>query len=107
MTDAKTGWTPGPWRAEDAHDGYEIVSSSREMSATVAVLAARRSITGAADAHLIAAAPELADRSATLVDRDCVINGNKIIIEFADHGEAFTALFEMRQALAKARGEQS
>jgi hypothetical protein len=53
--------TPGPWRAVDTGDGYTIESSSREMSATVAEITARRSVTGAADARLIAAAPDLLD----------------------------------------------
>lgn len=60
--------TPGPWRAEDAHDGYEIVSSSKGMSATVAVLAARRSVTGMHDARLIAAAPALLSALKTVCD---------------------------------------
>lgn len=51
--------TPGPWRYEEHYDGYEILSSSKEMSATVATLGMRLSETGRADARLIAAAPEL------------------------------------------------
>lgn len=51
--------TPGPWQAAEAGGGYNIESRSPEMSATVAVICARRSVTGEADAHLIAAAPDL------------------------------------------------
>jgi hypothetical protein len=51
--------TPGPWRAEADTMGYEILSSSPEMSATVAFITARPSVTGKADADLIAAAPDL------------------------------------------------
>ena len=51
--------TPGPWAAEDDHDGYRIEGRGNP-SGTVAVLTARRSVTGKADALLIAAAPETA-----------------------------------------------
>jgi hypothetical protein len=52
--------TPGPWRVEESCDGYEIwTSGSSDTSATVADIIARPSVTGAADARLIAAAPEL------------------------------------------------
>lgn len=54
-----TTHTPGPWRVEADAMGYEILSSSREMSATVACITARPSETGKADASLIAAAPDL------------------------------------------------
>lgn len=62
QTKEKIAHTPAPWRAEVASDGYDILSSSPEMSATVAITAARpHSLTGQADARLIAAAPELLD----------------------------------------------
>ena len=58
-----------------------------------------------ASARLIAAAPEVTESAIHLVDRDCVINGNKIIIEFDDHGDAFNALLNLRAALSKAKAE--
>ena len=48
--------TPGPWGIERGQE-YEIVSRSSSISATVAVVTARPSKTGEADARLIAAAP--------------------------------------------------
>jgi hypothetical protein len=56
-----TKHTPGPWRwANDGGDGYAIHSSSKKMSATVALVTARvGSETAIADSRVLAAAPEM------------------------------------------------
>lgn len=50
--------TPGPWGVEHASDGYLIVGYGNP-SGGIAELCLRRSATGDATAHLIAAAPAL------------------------------------------------
>lgn len=98
--------TPGPWRAEDAHDGYEIVSSSPQMSGTVAVLSARRSVTGAADARLIAAAPETTDALRKLVNEvaGLAVFGPEIkaLIGVTNWNVLEQRVQEARQAITKA-----
>ena len=69
--------TPGPWRVEAHFLGYDIVSSSPQMSATVATTAARPSITGEADARLIAAAPDLLDALKGMVGLIQLIQGRE------------------------------
>lgn len=90
-------WTPGPWPIQwgdpiNVNDiAYVPISSDGKHTA---------------HARLIAESSRLANLASSLVDRDCVINGNKIVIEFNDHREAFNALFYLRMSIAKARGER-
>lgn len=84
-----TKHTPAPWRAVDDSDGYRIEGNGNP-SGTVAVILARRSVTGKADASLIAAAPDLL---AALV----------AVVRIADRKtDEFDAA---RAAIAKATGE--
>ena len=66
-TQTITQHTPGPWGAETG--GEEIYVQGRgNPSGTVAIVAARRSVTALADAHLIAAAPDLLAALTQLLD---------------------------------------
>lgn len=107
---AETKWTPGKWfvsgvRGKIDREEYHAINVEGGGPQIGIIWYNPKSHEGFADAHLIAAAPELADSSSSLVDRDCAVYGGKIVIEFGNHGEAQKALRDLRAALAKARGE--
>lgn len=82
------GFTPGPWVRRDTETHAEIDAETRETLAMVAT---------AEDARLIAAAPDLYEALAALVER-----GWRAEDIGPDDPEPFDA---GRAALAKARGE--
>jgi hypothetical protein len=108
--------TPGPWRVEECGSHYQVECSAPEMSATVAVIMARNpSLTGRADARLIAAAPELLEalvwatnmaealiNLATEAIEARKVSGDPDDEEMMDYHEA--QLAKARAAIAKARG---
>lgn len=105
-------WTPGPWRiAEDENnlavapwrEAIGIESLSDQAAGCVPSLVAWTTRGGrpAADAYLIAAAPEL---YAALVDARDYVDRQVKIYHAGGHAEV---LMRIDAALAKARGEQS
>ena len=103
----ETKFTPGPWRASlDDFGDYAIQPAGQELAVAAVVNGDARGLLGeasehAANAHLIAAAPEMyealqaIDWSAVLLWRD---RGDEVVSE-----EAIKAV---RAALAKAEGRQ-
>jgi hypothetical protein len=91
--------TPGPWAVERGPDGYEIVSRSPHLSASVAGISARHSPTGDADARLIAAAPELLAALIGMVELHDNLKTKGVLP--ADYG---IAAGKAHAAIAKAEG---
>ena len=102
MTD-KPKWTPGPWAATSEDNGeWDIYSESWDI-ATVAARAGMEDPNGRSDAnaHLIAAAPDLAEALKNLIARyDEVVTTPDCSCGQDDHDVTMA-----RAALAKARGE--
>lgn len=116
---SKPKWTPGPWEADLADaDEQENISIEVDGSHIATVFNAEEftcledderpavDVMARATARLIAAAPciyKTAD--AFQVEADAVLSG-EISREWADHyGPLFEKLSDLRDALAKARGE--
>ena len=98
----KTGWTPGPWRitSDAGHPvNARITSTSRRHIAKVYAEWAERDETCEANAHLIAAAPELAEaleNLLTFVEVGPCESEVRISMDVAD----------AKTILAKARGKK-
>ena len=90
----ETKWTPGPWHVPKAR-GYAHgpVDKNDVPVVTWTGMARPRQENGMANAHLVAAAPDLYEALEAMLD-ECVDD------EFAPH------VMDARAALAKARGER-
>ena len=99
MTDSKTSFTLGPWAYQEKSDAYTHIVRAPE-NRFICQLRQDRSGIAEANAHLIAAAPDL---YAALQEAE------EILSDLPDEGDSY--IQEVRrqanQALAKARGEDT
>ncbi len=94
-------FTPGPWQLEELASGAFIVDTPAFPVCSRAQSLPEKRDEAYANAHLIAAAPELYTVLADIIDT-VATTGDGVQIAQADNAEFDRA----RAALAKARGEQ-
>ncbi|RIJ65139.1 hypothetical protein D1604_12530 [Brevundimonas sp. LPMIX5] len=113
--------TPGPWVAERSVEewGVSVIASNetghisnptRGQVCHVSVVAGASGDDpelAVANARLIASAPDLLEALIALVDRDLTYHGPCIVIPAKNHGDAISIVRRARNAIARARGEQS
>ena len=100
--------TPGPWVARES-DGQWVVARDRgDVLVASCGLAGAGYLTPAADAHLIAAAPDLLDAAELGLEwaidaaNECSLPKDEAVFE-----NAMRDVRRIEAALAKARGEQA
>ncbi len=111
-----TKHTPGRWRSSSMtmskadwaalHSGkhpIEVVLRGHDVIAVV-WCGDDRDGEEKANAHLIAAAPDLHEKGSALVSRDCRYEGGNIVIPCGSHAEALRIMSEFRAAISKAEG---
>ena len=88
-------WTPGKWETGECswNDDGEVRYTLRGFTEAKA-----------ADARMIAAAPELADMLAELVS-DVFYVGGEIVIRCEDHAAALRKVADARALLARVKGD--
>lgn len=105
--------TPGPWSILQNGDGYEVEARGRPHLMTVADIIGRPSVEIAANAHLIAAAPELL--AALRLAHASVVSSirSRLATEAGMSAEQISAMVDahptviaIRAAIAKATGAQ-
>ncbi len=111
-------WTPGPWPIEKTGDGKRIlvgvglIDGPRGYDVAEVYSDDCDWDEAEANAHLIAAAPELADATARLIaafdELRSVTNAERIVTGRSDsqlRDDSNKAIADLRAALARARGE--
>jgi len=100
--------TPGPWKWDYAGGAFSIYGASAPNVVNRVMTITKGVIPGSADAHLIAAAPELLEAAKALLEADKLTpgdcydaNGNPN----ANWGRIDRAKAAMRAAIAKAEGK--
>jgi hypothetical protein len=90
-----TAHTPGPWRV----NGFGNISCQFLLAELGGMYPEK-----AANAALIAAAPELLEALELLIALPVQYNNNRIEIDCGSHGEAMAIVRKARAAVAKATG---
>ena len=104
--DNKPKWTPGPWKAEDRSVQYGdgLWNGVVDKRGMLICLMGMQGQDQAANADLVAAAPELYDALEAILAR----YQKHVSITWGGEAEVARMLeLQMRSALAKARGEQT
>lgn len=106
-------WTPGPWACDEVRTSSgrafrigsgEMLEKGKGCCIIYDDFPGNPDNERAANARLIAAAPDMYEALASLVEQNVVYDGNFIRIECASHGDAIECVRHARAALAKATG---
>lgn len=99
---AETKHTPGPWLAEVSAAKVAWIQGSNGEWAALAC--GETDASAAANARLIAAAPDMLEALTALVERDARVDGGTLLLPIGNHGTAVAVLNRARAAIAKATG---